>query len=254
MGLILIIVLALFAIFGYMGWKKGIIKMALSIVSIVVTMLGTVILVPVTAKLIKNNTGMYKSLYNKVYAVLDADKDISGALDQVVDDTQGNMAQGNNSQLEKYVSDAMDMIDFPESIKKQITSAITQSDLDMVFEQGALSAKEAVVSILAYRLTSVIFNAILYMIVFIVIFIVLRVVFIATGIFAKLPVINEINKTAGLVVGLVEGLLVVWILFTVITACAGNAWASQMLEDIGSNKLLEFIYNHNLILKIVFKN
>lgn len=253
MSWILIAVLAILALFGFIGWKKGILRIALSVASIVVTVIATVFLVPLTSKLIKDNTKLYQNLYEQVYTVINNDENISGALNQTLDDTQEIDQSKNSTQLEQYVMDVMNMLDFPESIKNQVTKAIAQSDLNEIFSGESVTAKEAVIKVVAYKLTDVIFNAILYIVVFVVILVILRIIFAVTGIFSKLPVIKELNKTGGLIFGLLEGLFVVWILFIVITANASQGWASSALADIGSNGFLEFLYNNNLILKIVFK-
>ena len=51
----------------------------------------------------------------------------------------------------------------------------------------------------------------------------------------------------GLVVGLLEGLLVIWILFFVIALCQGSQWGNQMMQEIQENPLLQWLYQNNIL-------
>lgn len=69
----------------------------------------------------------------------------------------------------------------------------------------------------------------------------------ALDIIAKLPGIDSINHIGGLIVGLAEGLLVVWILFYVIALCQGSEWGAQMMDSIQEDQLLKFLYDNNIL-------
>lgn len=85
---------------------------------------------------------------------------------------------------------------------------------------------------------------------FILISIMLGILVHVLDIIAKLPGIDSINHIGGLAVGLLEGLLIVWILFFVITLCQGSEWGSQMMEEIQGNPLLEWLYENNVLERI----
>lgn len=69
----------------------------------------------------------------------------------------------------------------------------------------------------------------------------------ALGIAAKLPIINGLNRTAGLILGLAEGILLVWIFFFVITVFVSADWGVELLLTIADNEILSWIYRHNLL-------
>lgn len=56
----------------------------------------------------------------------------------------------------------------------------------------------------------------------------------------------------GLIVGLIEGIVVVWIFFTVVTAISGTQTASNILVQIHGNVILESLYNCNPITRLLF--
>ena len=102
-------------------------------------------------------------------------------------------------------------------------------------------------------MSDLILKAITFFILIIIIYIIVRIVIFMLDFISKLPVINSINKTGGLVVGLVQGLLIVWIGCLILTAFSDKAWAQEAFAQINANPLLTFIYNNNLITFIITK-
>ena len=102
------------------------------------------------------------------------------------------------------------------------------------------------------ELTKTIINAISYVIVFIVASIILNIVIVAFDVFAKLPVINEANKLAGVAIGFVLGLVVVWLLGLAVTALAGTEPGQQVMRQISDSSVLSWIYENNPLMKIFF--
>ena len=51
--------------------------------------------------------------------------------------------------------------------------------------------------------------------------------------------------------GLIEGLIIVWLAFAVVTAAGNSSWAADLLAQIHDNSFLEFVYNNNLIIKMI---
>ena len=78
----------------------------------------------------------------------------------------------------------------------------------------------------------------------------LKYVCAALDIISRLPIINELNKAAGLLAGLFRGIIMVWILFIIITVFRETTWGGTALELIADSDILETIYQSNLILKL----
>ena len=94
-------------------------------------------------------------------------------------------------------------------------------------------------------------HAIVYITVFVVVFVILKIVLLATNIIASLPIIRQANKAVGLVFGILEGLVVVWLVFAIITACSNFSWAADALALIGDNGFLRFLYENNFITRTI---
>ena len=72
-----------------------------------------------------------------------------------------------------------------------------------------------------------------------------------TSLIAKLPVIKQFDKLGGVIYGLLEGLIIIYVILAIISFVApmtnGNIVTAIDEAFIGS-----MLYNNNLLLKIIF--
>ena len=100
-------------------------------------------------------------------------------------------------------------------------------------------------------ITTIVINAIAFIITYLIVTILLFAVCIALNIISKLPIINGLNKTAGLLVGLFEGLLVIWMLCIVLTAFSSTETAQKLFEMIKESQFLSCLYDNNLLIRFI---
>ena len=124
--------------------------------------------------------------------------------------------------------------------------------MGIVEDYSSTSVKELTLKIISVRLADIVLTAIVYILIMVVVFIALRIIISATGIVRRLPVIKQADKIGGVVVGFIEGLVVVWIFFTIVTAISGTETASNILLQIHGNTFLEALYNYNPITRVLF--
>jgi len=66
-------------------------------------------------------------------------------------------------------------------------------------------------------------------------------------ILTKLPIIHGLNKLLGLVIGLLEGFLLVWLLLYIIQIRQGILFGFDIEALIDQNEFLQFLYLNNLV-------
>ena len=66
-------------------------------------------------------------------------------------------------------------------------------------------------------------------------------------ILTKLPIIHGLNKLLGLVIGLFEGFLLVWLLLYIIQIRQGILFGFDIEALIDQNEFLQFLYLNNLV-------
>lgn len=88
------------------------------------------------------------------------------------------------------------------------------------------------------------------LVIFIGIKIVLKFVTFIADLIAKLPILNQFNKLGGTIYGILEGLLIVFVGFAIISLIAPLIDTS-ILTAINGSTLGAFLYNNNFLLKML---
>ena len=124
-------------------------------------------------------------------------------------------------------------------LKKAIVSSDTDAMqiLKMIGQENAAGdyAADLILQVVAFLITLMLVGALIQGIAF------------SLGIAAKLPILHGINKTAGMLLGLAEGMLAVWIFFFIITVCISTETGGRLLFMIADSEILLWIYRHNLL-------
>ena len=196
-----------------------------------------------------------ENIAQSIYTVLYENKEV----DEYFEDKQVLTGGIDISQVESHiqtvtdvVAEVGDKINLPESLTEAVKAMPDSELMSVIREYGEASVKEITIRLIALRLADIVLTAIAYLVIMVVVSIVLRVVVAATGLIRRLPVIKQADKLGGLIVGLVEGIAVVWIFFTVVTAISGTQAASNILVQIHGNAILEALYNCNPITSLLF--
>ena len=211
---ILIGVIAVLGLSAFYGYKRGFVHIVLSMVAMLVTsILAGLLTVPVSAMIAS-----------------------ATSFDETIEESVAELVSVN------------EVVDLQSVSKLNLPTQIEE-----IIVEGAGEAVGGFNDYIVSTVSDLILKAITFFILIIIIYIVVRIVIFMLDFISKLPVINSINKTGGLVVGLLQGLLIVWIGCLIVTAFGDKAWAQEVFTQINANPLLTFIYNNNLIIFIVTK-
>lgn len=211
-ALLIGVVVFLIAMTAY-GYLRGLIKIVLSMVATVATIvLAAVLTIPFSG--VVKNTGIGDGIEKSVRELVE----------------QANIVDE---------ASIMEM-DFPDAILEPIA-------------KGTAEAQDTIQEYVIDELTDTIIKALTFLVLTIVIYIIIRIIIAVLDVFSRLPIINGINKWAGAVVGLVQGLLFIWIASLVLTAFSDKDWAQEVFRQINDNGFLSFIYNNNMVIWLVTK-
>ena len=216
------IVLAFLAVMVIIGIKNGFVKMLFSLVSLIATIILTVIIGPHVATYLKENTSVYEAVQQKTCMF------IENALIKMEEEA------GESKKIED--------LPLPDVIKEKLLENNNEETYDLF---GAESLGEYI----SEYVSGVAVNAIAFCATFIVIFIIIKLVVYFLDLISKLPLLNGLNRTLGAALGFLEGMIVLWLLCLVVTACAGSEWGQNLLAMINESKFLSFIYNNNYLMR-----
>lgn len=195
------------------GYMRGFIKIVLSMAATIATIVLAAVLTIPFSRVVKN-TGIGEGIEASVREIVE----------------QANIIDENSIMN----------LDFPDAILEPIA-------------QGTAQAQETIEEYVIDELTDTVIKSLTFLILTIIIYIIIRIIIAVLDVFSKLPIINGINKWAGAVVGLAQGLLFIWIASLVLTAFSDKAWAQEVFRQINDNSLLTFIYKNNMVTWLVTK-
>lgn len=223
MNWLLIVVLIILLGNAIIGMKVGFIKTVFSLVSLILALILTIWISPMVKNYMMGNDKFYNGIATKV------EKLLPFAEEEIIEEEQ---------------PEAIEELSVPKSIKEGL---LENNTVESYKEMAITSFKQYV----SHYLTGVIINSLSFITTFIAIQILLWVIFMALDLISKLPLLNQVNKTAGLLAGLVHGLILVWLFFILMNVFGGTAFGQSVMKLVGENEVLSIIYNNNILLKFI---
>lgn len=208
MGILMdLIIIAILVLSIIMGYKKGLIKVVFNIFAFFIALIATIILYRPVANIIINNTEI-------------DDKIKSAIINNTTEEKQSEESSSNTG-MQKYIEDA---------IKNTADEAKSQV-IETVAKTVSIKAVEILTSI----------------ILFIVIRAVLIVLKVFTQAIANLPLIKQFNELGGVVYGIAKGLIIVYIILTIMYFVVSINGKGNISEAINNSYITKILYNNNII-------
>ncbi|MBP3617452.1 MAG: CvpA family protein [Lachnospiraceae bacterium] len=226
MNWILIAVIVIIAVLGWLGMKKGLIKMVFSLVSTIAALLIAMLFSPVVSGMMKSNEAIVGFFDEKIGAIVDFSPEEA------------------KEETESKQESLIESLPLPETFKDTL---LKNNTAESYISMQAQNFEDYV----CRQITNVIINAIAFVITLVLAIIALALLCKTLDLLAKLPVLRQINTIAGLAAGIAEGVLLVWVLFAILTMFAGSEFGKDALAMIGENPLLDFLYKNNLVSKYI---
>ncbi len=208
-----IIIIAIIALFVFWGYYRGLIKVAFKILTFFAAIIITLLLYKPVSNVIIDKTQIDENIENAIVEKFSSDKD-----EQLKEEDMQNMSEV----LVKYITD--------------YTSEVQDATVGMVAKEISIVSINIIVALGLFILTKLIL-----------------IVFKALSkVLEDLPIIKQFNKTGGVIYGLLQGLLVVFVILAIISLCASMIENFGIISSINESVIGSFLYNNNIILKILF--
>ena len=207
------------------GHYRGFIRMAVSAVALVVTLVAVNMAVPQVTSYLRNNTEVYQTVEEAVRQAIGMDESADA-------DTPAAQRQ------------KIEELELPGLFKAELLENNNH-------EGYSLMGVDTFSRYVTGYLVSQIMNLAVYILLFIVIFGALEIIAKCLDIVARLPILSGVNKLAGAALGGAEGLIFLWLAFLLITAFSTTEWGMNLNRMIESSSWLSFLYDNNLLAKFV---
>lgn len=213
MGIILdLVILGIILLNIFICYKKGLVKLAVGLVAVLVSIILALLL--------------YKPVSNLIIEKTEIDNKIENAIIENFTAKEDNEAEVDDSGFMKYIEQYVD-----DTVNKTKNEIVTEA-------AGTIAVK--VINIGVIILIFVVARLILILLTFI------------TDLITELPIIKQFNEIGGVLYGVVKALLIIYVILAIaffLVYVTGNVTIS---EAISSSYITKFFYNNNILLNIIF--
>ena len=153
------------------------------------------------------------------------------------------MGEAVDEQVSKQM-EAIEQLPFPDGIKDGL---IENNNREIYDALGVDRFAQYVANYVAI----LVINVMSYVIVFVVAYVVLKIIEWMLEELAELPVLDGMNRVGGLILGIINGFVGIWVLYIIFTLFCTTEWGLAALRQINESRILSFVYNHNYLLEII---
>ena len=213
MGIILdIILVAIIAINVIVCYKKGLVKLAVGLIAVLVSVILAVLLYKPVSNIIINNTELDEKIKSAITENFVNEE-------ETTEETEDN---GFMKYIEKYVEDP-----------------INKTKNEIVIEASGVIATKLI-------------DIIAMVSIFIVARLVLILLTFVTDMITSLPILKQFNELGGILYGLIKALLIIYVLLAIAFFIVYTTGSTGLADAIANSFITKFFYNNNLLLSILF--
>lgn len=210
-----LIIIILFVLSIWEGYKKGLTKYLLKIFTFVLAIIISFILFKPISNLVINQTQIDDNIQDTVIKTFKEDKQ----------EKEDNSKKDTSNIFLIYIE-------------------------DKISEVGD-EAKDYVLEITAKEISNLIVNIIVFIVLFIVSRIVLIFIKAIADLITKIPVIKQFDELGGGIYGALRAIIIILILFTILDAIIPVLQTQNILTIIDESIIAKFIYENNFIIQII---
>lgn len=229
------------------GHYKGFIRLAVSALALIITLLAVRIAMPYATEWLKNETSFYQMIQSGMEKAVGLEDILSEeGLDSDSfgkDPGEWEADGGTPDETPSWERKIIEELKLPEQLKQ----ALVENNNGEVYR---VLGVELFRDYIGSYLTSLIVQIVVFLILFLVIFVVLHILVAWLDLMARLPILSGMNKIAGAILGGVEALFFIWIACLVFTALSGTGIGILVMEQINASVWLSYLYHNNLLGKI----
>lgn len=215
-----LIIIVIVAVNSFIAWKSGFVRTICDFCSTIVSLIFTYMLYPVTANFLRN-----LNWFDKIKNTITESFDFSENFENI----------SQNSQIS-----IINQLEFPDFIK----NAIIENNNSQTYELLNASGIEEYI---AGYIANLCVNAISIITTFIIIVIAVKIFIEVLDLVSKLPILNFVNKTAGIAIGALRGLLIIWIIFLGVMFFYSKPNLQPFIVSIEESALGSFLYHNNIL-------
>ena len=217
-GIILdIILIAIIALNIFIGYKKGLVKLAVGLIAVLASIIIAMLL--------------YKPVSNVIIENTEIDENIKSTI-------ISNFTKDTESEVEDTPTEKTDD-GFMKYIEKYVDDTVNKTKNEIVIEASEVISVK-VINVCAFIGIFIIARLLMILLTFI------------ADIIMSLPILKQFNEIGGILYGAVKALLIIYIILAIMFFIVYITGNSAISDAITSSYITKLFYNNNLLLNIIF--
>ena len=208
-----IIVVLILILCIYAGYKNGLAKCLINILSFFIAVIIAFMLFKPVSNIIIDNTNYDENIQSSIVQVFEKDE-------------KETKEEKDNSPILKYISEEV--------------------------EKATEEKKNEIINNTATKISINIINILVFIALFIIARIVLIFVKALADLITKLPIIKQCDKIGGVIYGILQGFVFIFIAFALITFISTITNKYEVLELINNSYIASYLFENNILLNIIF--
>lgn len=225
MDWICIVIGIIFLICLIIGWARGLFKVLISVAGLIASIIVAVYVAPTISGYMEENTEL--------------DDNIARYIAQELRFSETGEETSKGMQIE-----VINELPISETLKANI---LDNNNSEMY---SALDAT-GIYDYIAKSMAVVILNAIVFMLLVVVCRVFFATLGKAVNGLTKLPIVRSVDKIGGGVLGCMQGLIIIWFLFLLVSVTSTSEISQEMIASINQVTFFKLLYDNNLLLDIV---
>lgn len=263
MNTLTVIISLIIVLFVYIGYRRGLIRSILKTMLTALSLLLAYFLTPFVSEAVCKNTKIddffEKKINTRVEETIGDEvntlyKDLInnlpiGAGDEGLDESQKEwvtelaMQVELNDEQQEYFIDSMNI---PKFVKDNLKEGNTNENKEQL---GANNFYKYISKYMARMIV----NAMVYLMLSVVLFILIHILGFALTVAVRIPVVNGINKSGGLIFGAIEALILVWGFFLIVAVTINTDMGNNLYNQIEESSFLSLLYDSNVFIPLITK-
>lgn len=232
------VILILVVLFAVSGFRKGFVKKLASMVSLVLSVSLVSAALPQITAFLKEETPVYAYIQEQCTQLLEEQTGMK------LPKKEQEKNPGTFTRIEQM--ELIGELPLPEELKDIL--------LDYNNEEGYKGLKvtnftDYIVNFIA----SSVLNVLAFIVSVIAVQLLLWAVLTVLRVLSHIPVIHFVNRLAGMALGVLQALFVIWIFFLILSMLSATEFGMQVMALVQKSEALTWLYESNLFLRVVLR-
>lgn len=217
-----LIIIAIIVLFGIFGLKKGFMQTLLSFAGVLLALILSLLFADNLAEAL-----------------------IASPFGKTISNLANNILSGMGGFMTTVVPSYEALV---QTLSESLPNIIAEALAHSIDGFTGTVANMTVAEILTPGLTNIMMTIISFILIFVGSLIVFSIVKAVVKSITSLPIINSVDKALGFVLGVVKGVIFIYVVFLFVSLLSGAEFMQWFVDALNSSKLALWLYNNNLIL------